>query len=143
MPTPSPPEPTTPHLPPPPNRSTEATTTLTQGEIVGIGDSFKSAASDALKRCSRLLGLGLNLWADDQPENSPGKSSDKSSAVSNGNGNGSRLTTKQHSYIRKLGSEQGIEDDELDAMALERFSKRLAFISKADASGLIGELMPQ
>ena len=32
---------------------------------LGIGEAFKGAASDALKKCATLLGLGLELYQDD------------------------------------------------------------------------------
>lgn len=32
---------------------------------LGIGEAFKGAASDALKKCATLLGLGLELYKDD------------------------------------------------------------------------------
>jgi hypothetical protein len=32
------------------------------GTLVSIGDDFKSADTDALKRCARLLGVGLDAW---------------------------------------------------------------------------------
>ena len=116
------------------------------GEVVGIGDSFKSAASDALKRCCRLLGLGLSLWTDDPDGIQPTKNQDRGNGRSErkdqgtpSNGNG-RLTTKQHQFIKSLAKEKEIGDEDLDQMALDRFSKSLAFISKADASSLIQEL---
>jgi hypothetical protein len=37
------------------------------GSIISMGDSYKGAASDSLKRCARLLGVGLDAWAKDVP----------------------------------------------------------------------------
>ena len=33
-------------------------------EIISIGDDFKSAASDCLKKCATLLGVGLHLYGE-------------------------------------------------------------------------------
>ena len=34
------------------------------GDVVSLADDLKSAATDALKKCSTLLGVGLHLYAD-------------------------------------------------------------------------------
>ena len=34
------------------------------GEIVSLADDLKSAATDALKKCATLFGVGLHLYAD-------------------------------------------------------------------------------
>lgn len=53
------------------------------------GDDLKAAATDALKKCATLLGVGLHLYRNDQPANSsktnnqPRKENDRQS---NGNG---------------------------------------------------------
>ena len=39
-----------------------------KGEPLSIGDDFKSAASDALKKCASLLGLGIDLSIPARPE---------------------------------------------------------------------------
>lgn len=41
------------------------------GSAISYGDSSKGAASDALKRCARLLGVGLDAWAKDAPAAQP------------------------------------------------------------------------
>lgn len=41
------------------------------GELVSIGDDLKSAASDAVKKCATLFGIGLHLYGEveqEQPE---------------------------------------------------------------------------
>jgi len=40
------------------------TTVRESGENVSLGDDLKAAASDALKKCSSLLGLGLHLYGN-------------------------------------------------------------------------------
>jgi len=37
------------------------------GERISLGNDYKAAATDALKRCARLLGVGLDAWAKDEP----------------------------------------------------------------------------
>lgn len=38
---------------------------------LGVGEAFKGAASDALKKCATLLGLGLELYQDDEAPGGP------------------------------------------------------------------------
>ena len=38
-----------------------------QGNPLSVADDFKAAASDALKKCASLLGIGLDLYEDGPP----------------------------------------------------------------------------
>ena len=60
--------------------------------------------------------------------------------VVNGNGNG-RLTSKQYKYILKLNSEKGRSAAELDQQCLERYGTVAQYLSKADASAVIEQLL--
>lgn len=42
------------------------------GTIVNLGDDYKAADTDALKRAARLLGVGLDAWEKDAPERPAG-----------------------------------------------------------------------
>ncbi len=133
--------------------SSEITRRKDDSEIVCLGDDLKAASTDALKKAASLLGLGLSLY-DEQPQNggkhsggTPGNGNrnGQSKAPGNGNGNGnangdSRLTSRQHSYIKSLAGEKGLTEDQLEKMSLERYAKKLAFVTKNEASSLIGEL---
>jgi hypothetical protein len=45
------------------------------GNPISIGDDLKAAASDALKKCATLMGVGLHLYSDDEvPTNGDGMS---------------------------------------------------------------------
>lgn len=45
------------------------------GRPVSIADDYKAAASDALKKCASLLGIGLDLYGRDRPEETEAESS--------------------------------------------------------------------
>jgi len=45
------------------------------GELVSIGDDFKSSASDALKKCATLLGVGLQLYRTEEAVTPPAECS--------------------------------------------------------------------
>ena len=57
--------------------------------------------------------------------------------VNNGNG---RLSQKQHALLLKLADNKGLSRPQLDEMSKERFGSVIGFISKGDASSLIGEM---
>ncbi|WP_163336126.1 hypothetical protein [Desulfopila sp. IMCC35008] len=76
-----------------------------------------------------------------------GRSNDTNGNGGNGNGhesnggNGtSRLSQKQHSFLLHLADDRDISRKELDDMSRERFGSVISFLSKGDASSLIGEM---
>jgi hypothetical protein len=113
------------------------------GQAISIADDLKAAATDAFKKSCSFLGVGLHLYGHaksgvgTRTENSKGNGDNHSNA--NGNGH-SRLTSRQHSYIKSLAGEKGIGDSDLEKMSLEKFGKKLSFVSKNDASSLIDQL---
>ena len=39
-----------------------------EGEIVSLGDNYKAAVSDSLKKCATQFGVGLSLYSSDTPK---------------------------------------------------------------------------
>ncbi len=64
------------------------------GDMISLADDLKSAASDALKKCATLAGIGLYLYQD-QPGNGH-----------NGNGNGNGNAHGQNGQRRNGGYQQ-------------------------------------
>jgi len=127
------------------------TYTRGSGEIVSIVDDCKAAASDALKRCARLLGVGLDLYSDTRPAAETGNGRQKSAQGGNGQhrrnggngGNGrtdNRLTQKQLSAIWSLGRSLGLNADAIRQRAQEAYSAMPEHLSKSDASSFISAL---
>ena len=87
--------------------SSRITRTRETGEAVSLASDLKSAATDALKKCATLLGIGLHLYADKPTSaastSQKGNGGDNSQSGNGGNGNG-RLSAKQHSFLMKLYS---------------------------------------
>lgn len=139
------------------------------GEIVSLGDSLKGAASDALKRCSTLLSLGHQLYRSEETvtthqavqHSEPPPPTRQSPAPSHGRlhhntrshppqhsrtgtqeqpGSTSRISQKQHSYLLKLASDQGMSKQDLNQQCQNQFGVVLDFISRQDASSLIDQL---
>lgn len=137
--------------------SSKITRAKETGEIVSLADDFKAAATDALKKTSTLLGVGLHLYnnGDGERQNSShrrtsgntrqynirrggngGSGQDPRSSEGNG-----RITAKQHDYILRLIAESGMTRRELDDHCIEVYGSAVGFISRADASTLISELL--
>src|SRR5207247_4121034 len=80
---------------------------------ISVGDDLKAAATDCLKKCATLFGIGLHLYFD-APQTRNGKVQDNGNAASHGNGqhhsgnqegtsaDTGRLTAKQLSAIFAL-----------------------------------------
>ncbi len=139
-----------------------------EGELVSIADDLKAAATDALKKASSLLGVGLHLYSEptDSPAsrngrppasprsgngNSNGHSQTKP-AGNNGNGNGhnkpagsngngqDRLTQKQLSCVCGMARSLGRSVEEVRQHTVEAYGMQPEQMSKTDASSLITEL---
>jgi hypothetical protein len=66
------------------------------GRPLSIADDYKAAASDALKKCASLLGIGLDLYGRDRPDSAeaePLQPVEPSGESRQGGGAGSRIST--------------------------------------------------
>lgn len=115
------------------------TRSKTDNQPVSIADDLKAAATDALKKCATLFGVGLHLYRDKYERKGQQTRQRSSQAESAPQGNG-RISARQHGYLLNLAREQGLTKLELDAMCQERFGVVLDHVTKAEASLLIEEL---
>ncbi|MFC1718086.1 Rad52/Rad22 family DNA repair protein [Candidatus Poribacteria bacterium] len=90
------------------------------GEIVSIGDDFKAAGSDALKKCSSLFGIGLHLYNGSNGSNAGknngsggtgGKANGKGMNKPSGNKGNGNVTKAQLSKIKSLRTGLGMSSD--------------------------------
>jgi hypothetical protein len=118
------------------------------GDVVSLADDLKSAATDALKKCSTLLGVGLHLYADKASPGSAettgqkGNGGDNSQSGNNGNGNG-RLSAKQHSFLVKLANEKGLTRKELNDQCVETYGSVIDYLTRQNASSMIENMLAQ
>lgn len=107
---------------------------------VSIGDCFKGAATDAMKKCASLFGLALDLYdsdyeaenyTDDEPT-APADDSDPRPKTL-----GELVSPKQLWMIRSMAREQGIDAEQ---MAQDLLKCKLEEISKKSASVIIDKL---
>jgi hypothetical protein len=142
--------------------SSRITRARESGELISLADDFKAAATDSIKKCASLLGVGLHLYnGDKQPagqrsehtqnqrsQSYQGQSSNYQNNRSNytkpGNGNGKgngRLSSRQYKYIMRLADEAGRRKEDLDQETIQKFGSAVQFLSKADASAYINHLL--
>jgi hypothetical protein len=118
------------------------------GDVVSLADDLKSAATDALKKCSTLLGVGLHLYADKASPSSAETADQKGNGgagkkqETDGNGNG-RLTSKQHSFLLKLANEKGLTRKELNDQCVATYGSVVDFITRQNASSFIENMLAQ
>ncbi len=119
--------------------------------IISLGDDLKAAATDCLKKCATLFGVGLHLYFDvPQTANGNGRGSGNGGGNGNGEyrsggpeGNGSdtmRLTAKQLSAIFALSKSKGWSNKQVREFTQEMFGKLPDFLNKREASAVIEHL---
>ncbi len=100
------------------------------GEIVSIGDDFKAAGSDALKKCSSLFGIGLHLYSGNG--RNAGKNNGKTGNQTNnkgmnkpsGNKGNVNVTKAQLSKIKSLRTKAGMSSEDVLDLTERMFSTR-------------------
>ena len=140
--------------------SSKITRARDSGEPISLADDFKAAATDCIKKCASLLGVGLHLYNGDKPASGQNANHNKrsyshqgrstnyqdsrsrSDKPDNGNGNGNaRLTSRQFKYIMRLADEASRSKEDLDQETLQMFGCSSQFLSKKDASSYIDQLL--
>lgn len=140
--------------------SSKITRARESGDMISLADDFKAAGTDALKKCATLLGIGLHLYKSSSKAPSLGQSNNKNKSNNNfkrsnnngGNGNGNggdngngnnRISAKQHKYIMSLSLERGISKSKLNEHCLEAYAVAVDYLTRADASSLIENLLSE
>lgn len=107
------------------------------GAIISLAADLKAAATDSLKKCATLLGVGLHLYGGQsiapvakQPMPPPSSQPNDQSRISN----------NQLNYLLSLGKEIRLDSKGLDKRCLEQFGVRMAYLNRKDASAFIDSL---
>ena len=114
--------------------------------IVSIGDDLKAAATDSLKKCATLFGIGLHLYLD-APSNGSGNSHHNGHTQQYNqpqrepqNNDSGRLTAKQLSAIFSLAKDRQWSNKDVRDFTHEMFGKMPDFLTKKEASAVIQHL---
>jgi len=126
--------------------SSRITRAKDSGEVISLADDLKAAATDSLKKCATMLGVGLHLYNGDKslhdsgerkPDNHHAETpSNKTRDNSGGNGQG-RITNKQLNYLVNLGRSLGLDSKALDDESIKIFGVKMAYLTVKDASTFI------
>jgi hypothetical protein len=131
--------------------SSSITRAKDDGGIISLAADLKAAATDSLKKCATLLGVGLYLYGglasasggeniaqkrDRSHQPSP-PAKQASNTTKNDNG---RVSNKQLSYLVDLGKEIGLDSKGLDQRALDEFGVKMAYLTRKEASAFIDSL---
>lgn len=123
--------------------------------IISLGDDLKAAATDCLKKCATLFGVGLHLYFDvpqngangngqaNPKGNGNGHAPNEHADAKSGEGNGApagRLTAKQLSAIFALAKARGWSNKQVRDFSQEMFAKLPDFLNKTEASAIIQHL---
>ena len=117
-------------------------------EIISLGDDYKSASTDALKKASTLLGVGLHLYEGKNNGNGSegtgnnGHNRSQNSAQNNGGRNG-RLTNRQLKAIFAIARSLNISNQAVKEMTTSRWERTPNFLTKEQASDFIQELQQE
>lgn len=102
-------------------------------------DLVKGAASDALKKCATLFGVGLELYGPDYASGEVDMRQDRPQAASGGPG---RIgpTEKQWGLIRSLLRDLSLSEDQANAFVEREFGAQIDALDGRDVSRLIDRL---
>ena len=110
------------------------------GEVIrSLGDCFKSAATESLKVCARLMGIGAYLYSEDpveQPEADPAQSKPRSKAPPLTN----RASARQTQAVWSLGRKLGMVAEQIRARCMAEHGAFPEQLDRQAASAFIGEL---
>jgi hypothetical protein len=114
------------------------------GEVLSVGDAYKAASTDALKKCATLLGVAAYLYSDELPDavnDKPASAKhDKLSPSKPTTAARDRLSQKQLSTIWSMARNLNLDADAVRRRTMELYGVQPENLSKADASALITAL---
>jgi hypothetical protein len=127
------------------------TTTRDSGERVSVGHDLKAAASDALKKCCSLLGLGLHLYGAQAGDQAPAvtvarspESKETPPTASRSTPEGGqaplRISERQLSAILALAKSKGDGEVAVRTKILDGFGVPIEKLDRRQASEVISAL---
>lgn len=112
-----------------------------QGQVVSLADDLKAAASDSLKKCATLLGVGLELYGGAPPQAPINGGNGRGTKTNGGNCApvpGERLTSRQLSAVWASCRRYGVTREALSNLISKRFEKdKVELLTKREASELL------
>jgi len=114
------------------------------GEVISLGDDWKAAGSDALKKCASLFGVGLHLYGGDKEEPAQSEQSGKGMAEKSQPKGGTAITKEQLAQIKELRGKLGWTPKNIQEKAKEMFgTDKVETLNPTMATALIAFLQNQ
>jgi len=118
-------------------------TTSKQGEVISMGDDWKAAGSDALKKSASLFGIGLHLYGADKKEQ-PSEQSGKGMSEKSKPKGGAAITKEQLAQIKKLRTDLGWTPEKVQEHSKTMFgTDKVEGLNPTMATALIAYLQNQ
>jgi hypothetical protein len=113
------------------------------GEVISIGDDWKAAGSDSLKKCASLFGVGLHLYGaekKEQPEDHTGKGMSEKSQPKGG----TTITKEQLAQIKEMRTKLGWTPKNVQDKSKEMFgTEKVETLNPTMATALIAFMQNQ
>jgi hypothetical protein len=122
----------------------DITRAKTSGEIISLADDLKAAATDCLKKCATLFGVGLHLYFDETTTVAPIAPVQAAAAIAPATRRSTdtgRVTAPQLSKIFGCARARGMSQTDTREFAKSMFGKLPDFLTKREASALIDHLL--
>lgn len=111
------------------------------GKVVSLADDLKAAASDALKKCASLLGVGLELYARKNAAGRAATQHAEGPTRAPSEASADVATGKQIAAIEGICRRKRVSREYLTELVTQRTGKRqLNELTRREASGLLSEL---
>jgi hypothetical protein len=121
--------------------ASQVTREKASGLPVSLGDDLKAAATDALKKCASLLGVGLHLYAEKPIRQGAGKAASVSAkAEPKGAPASGQVTPRQLDAVARLARAKGLDPAAVESMSLRVFNRKPEALTQTEAARLIKEL---
>lgn len=117
-----------------------------QGEIISVGDDWKAAASDCLKKCASLFGIGLHLYGGTEKTEQPSDQTGKNAGMSEKSKpkGGTTITKEQLAQIKKLRTDLGWTPEQVQEQSKTMFgTEKVEALNPTMATALIAYLQNQ
>jgi len=121
-------------------------TTSKQGEVISMGDDWKAAGSDALKKSASLFGIGLHLYGAGKEEQRSEQQEQKGKGMSEKSKpkGGTAITKEQLAQIKKLRTGLGWTPEKVQEQSRTMFgTDKVEALNPTMATALIAYLQNQ
>lgn len=101
-------------------------------ELVSLGDDYKAAASDALKKCAAMFGVALYLYEENKKSQKP---AERKKSTNNG-----RIAEQQQKAIVNLLKQIGVGEEQVESHLKEHYDLTLNGLSYEQRTSIIKKL---